>query len=864
MARAIRHSMVTAWVLIGAALATAVCALLLPLAPVHQDDPVLSWPQAGGRAENTVVPLMPYRPLELTAELPCRTLASVDGDVLRTLPARPGQEPGRGLVVRANDGRLRISSSSTVLLDEARPTSGECAYQVRADAGGTSVLRDGVVLTQQAGLLPPQVAMFETAGVGHAATDGLKVTLHTDARFQSSPTATKAILLVLQGILLVGCTVLAVLRFGASRAGSRLRLSPVDAVVPAVLLGWTVLGPINEDDGWYLRHALNSANSGFIGNYYHSFNTSEAPFVVSQYLLGGWASISTSLLWLRLFAGVIGIGTWFLLRWFLASALGDRRVFRAVPWSLALAFLAWWLPFTPTLRPEPVAALGVAATLALCEYARRREWPGLIAPAVGIAALTTLTTVAGLVAWGAVLVQLPWLWRWLRTQAVRNRFAYVGAVLASGTTAFTAVFADAKFTDVVEATRVHYHYWISMHWYEEWFRYVKLLGFDHHGNWAKRAAVLLTLAALVFAAFRLRRRGRLDSTIVRLAVVVVVGLIALTLSPTKWSHHFLAIAPPAIALLGLSAFGIPAPRGSRALVPGLVTAALTAVTAVVIFAGPNLWYGFSDWGQPFGDHSSTIPTLALTPEQTADLMARSAAMRPPLDSPLLWGAVLAACLLVAPRGRNGGWATTGSARLLVTVQAAAVVLLIAVFTIAPLRTPGWSVAGSVLRDDCGLADGVRLSGGEELMDVVRSRPASIDWEFGLVHPCAPTLAIADGLSTAPELRVLPAGRGLLAGVVQGGEFLGGTLGYLSQVVTRVEPVPTIGPPNDGSVPTWGEVQRVHYAHPVGKYTLTRTSRVVSGLEAAPTLAQTAYAGIPQDFLRTVQTGDAGRAAGQPR
>ncbi|SDN30451.1 cell wall arabinan synthesis protein [Allokutzneria albata] len=770
--------MLTALVLIGAALATAVCALLLPLAPVHQDDPVLSWPQAGGRVENTVVPLMPYRPLELTAELPCRTLAAVDGDVLRTLPARPDQEPGRGLVVRANDGRLRISSSSTALVDEARPTTGECAYQVRADASGTSVLRDGRIIAQQAGLLPPQVAMFETAGVGNAAADGLGVTLHTDARFQSSPTAAKAILLVLQGFLLAGCIVLAVLRFGASRVGSRLRLSPIDAVVPAVLLGWTVIGPINEDDGWYLRHALNSANSGFVGNYYHSFNTSEAPFVVSQYLLSGWTSISTSLLWLRLSTTVIGIGVWFLLRWTLANALGDRRVYRAVPWLLGLAFLVWWLPFTPTLRPEPVAALGVAATLALCEYARRREWPGLIAPAVGVAALTTLTTVAGLVAWGAVLVQLPWLWRWARTRAVRDRFAYVGATLASGTTAFIAVFADAKFSDVVEATRVHYHYWISMHWYEEGFRYAKLLGVDHHGNWAKRAAVLLTLAALVLAAFRLRRRRRrLDGAIVRLAVVLVVGLVALTLSPTKWSHHFLAIAPPAIALLGLSAVGVPTPRGARALVPGLVTAALTGATAVVAFAGPNLWYGFSDWGQPFGDHSSEIPTLALTPEQVADLIARSAAMHPtlgpvPLGNPLLWGAVLVACLLLALRGRDGGWAAAGSARLLVVVQATAVALLVAVFTIAPLRTPGWSVAGSVLRNDCGLADWVRLVSGERLMEVARSRPTAVDWEFSLVHPCTPTLAIADGLSTAPEFRILPAGRGALAGVVHAGEFLG--------------------------------------------------------------------------------------------
>ncbi|MFB9906401.1 arabinosyltransferase domain-containing protein [Allokutzneria oryzae] len=867
MARGLRHALTT-WVLLGAALLTAVFALLLPLAPVNQDDPVLSWPQAGGRVENTVVPLVPYRPLELTADLPCRTLAAVDGDVLRTLPQRQDQNPGRGLVVQANDGRLLISSSSTRLLDEARPT-GDCAYQVRADASGTRVLRDGRVIAQHAGLLPPQVAMFETAGVGRAEADGLKVTLHTDARFQSSPSPLKAVLLVLHGILLVGCGVLAVLRFGANRAGSRLRLSPVDLVVPAVLLGWTVIGPTNDDDGWYLRHALNSANSGYIGNYYHSFNTSELPFVVSQYVLGGWASVSTSLLWLRLFAGVLGIGVWFLLRWFLASALGDRRAYRAVPWLTALAFLVWWLPFTPTLRPEPVACLGVAATLALCEYARRREWPGLVAPAVGIAALTTLTTVAGLVAWGAVLVQLPWLWRWLRTRPVRDRLAYVGATLASGTTAFVAVFADAKFTDVVEATRVHYHYWIAMRWYEEWFRYSKLLGFDHHGNWAKRAAVLLTLAALVFVLFRIRRRrAQLDGTMLRLAVVVAVGLAALALSPTKWAHHFLAVAPPAIALLGLSAIGTPTPRGARALVPGLVAAALTGVAAVLTFGGPNFWYGFSNWGQPFGDHSVPIPQFAFTKQQIADATAQAETMRPALgpvslDSPLLWGLALAVCLLLGLRGRGGRWASVGSARLLVAVQATAVVLLVSVFTIAPLRTPGWSLAGSVLRDDCGLADQVRLPEGTTLAELARTRPTSVDWGIGLVYPCVPIPAVADGLSTPPEYRVLPAGQGAMGGSMQTGEFAGGTHGFLSQV-GRTEPVPTFGPLNDGSVPAWGELQRVLYAHPVGRYTVTHTSRTVSGLDGAPTLAQFSYVGVPEGFMRVFQSPGDDNAAGPPR
>ncbi|HWH30036.1 MAG TPA: hypothetical protein VNU26_13960, partial [Mycobacteriales bacterium] len=73
------------------------------LAPVDADDPVVTWPRAGEPPASTVLPLSPYRPLELRATVPCATLRALDarggGEALRTLPADVDPELGSGLVV---------------------------------------------------------------------------------------------------------------------------------------------------------------------------------------------------------------------------------------------------------------------------------------------------------------------------------------------------------------------------------------------------------------------------------------------------------------------------------------------------------------------------------------------------------------------------------------------------------------------------------------------------------------------------------------------------------------------------------------------------------------------------------------------
>src|SRR4051794_5118821 len=52
---------------------TVVLAGSLPLAPVVADTPAVEWPLDPGAPEPTTALFMPYRPIDVTAQLPCAT-----------------------------------------------------------------------------------------------------------------------------------------------------------------------------------------------------------------------------------------------------------------------------------------------------------------------------------------------------------------------------------------------------------------------------------------------------------------------------------------------------------------------------------------------------------------------------------------------------------------------------------------------------------------------------------------------------------------------------------------------------------------------------------------------------------------------
>jgi Mycobacterial cell wall arabinan synthesis protein/EmbC C-terminal domain/Arabinosyltransferase concanavalin like domain len=689
------------------ALVTGVLGILVMLAPVIADDPVVSWPPAGQQPRSTVLPLSPYRPLQLTATIPCATLHALDaqpggGEALRTLPADVGTAPGEGLVVTADQGVVTVTASGAEVLREAVP-SVRCSYQVLADAGGVRVARDGAGIATRTHLLVPEVAELQTDAVGTAT--GLSVQLHTDARYQSRPTLLKTAVLVAHGLALAALLVLAWRRWpGAGSGLVRPRLSWADAVVVAVSLFWVVAGPVNIDDSWYLLMARNAMQSGYVGNVIYQFNVTENPFIASQYAMQAWGALGGqwSLGWMRLLPLAYGLATYALLRVLVATALGRVAQRPLVAWAVAAAHLLWWLPYGMTLRPEPLIALGTAGVLVLSELARRRRSVGVFAVAVAVAALTVTASPTGLVAAAPSMMCLPWLWQWWRAESARSRVTAALVVGAAASIVIPVAFADATVGDVLESVAVHRWYYRQYAWYEEYLHYADLLVPDERGAWGKRLPVLLTLGVLLAVALGAGRRpgtaGRSGQLLGEAAAITALGLVVMALTPTKWVNHFGAVAAPATVLLAAALIRSPLPRRVGAATMAIGSAGLVAAVSVA-FAGPNLWRPLSDWGQPFGNH------LFIDRPYEQSLLAPSLGPLA-LRNPLLWLAVAAV----------GWWwlRRLGPTRaVLVTATGLGVALMLLVFTIAPLRQyPGTSVTLMNLRAltgrPCGLAPAVQV------------------------------------------------------------------------------------------------------------------------------------------------------------
>ncbi|MBV9141837.1 MAG: arabinosyltransferase domain-containing protein [Pseudonocardiales bacterium] len=759
-------------VLAGLALLTLLAALGVLLAPVVADDPVVSWPQAGQPPRSTVLPLVPYRPLSLHARVPCAALSALDrrpegGEALRTLPAT-ASKPGavsQGLVVAVHRGLVQVSSSGKILVREVLPAGG-CAYRVLADAAGVRVLREpaprgdgalrgSAVLRSLAGLRVPEVSELVTDVEGQPASVGLAVSLHTDARYESTPTVLKTSLLLGCALALLALLGLAWRWWGGQPAHRpqpigrpRLgvpRLGVVDAVLVVVSVVWVLLAPTNFDDPWYVLMARGAQRSGAVGNAIYMFNVTENPFVASQYVLQLWGwlghfgGVSWALAWMRLVPLAYGLATWLLLRAFLVVSSGRQLGTGRAGWALLVAYLLWWLPYGMTLRPEPLIVLLAAATLLLAELARRRRCVGALAVATATAALAMSVSPSGLVAVAPLLLALPWLGRWLRAQPAVARVAALLLLAASGTSLVLVGFADATLGDVLESTAVHQWYYQTFSWYQENVHYQTILSFEDSSQWARRAPVVLTIAVLLLVAVDSAAHVRAahvrtgqDSAgtdpvrqlLRRSAACSALALVLLTPTPTKFVNHFGAAAAAPTVLLAAALLRSPLPegrlgrlgrrwsdcrlgrRGNRSV--DVITAAAGTATLVgamsLSFAGPNLWRPYSDRGQPFGDH---LTAAADHP----DLGSMRPSLGPvQLANPTLWVAVAltaAAALWWHRRGRTSGLRPDRA--VLLTGSTTIVVMTIVVFTWAPVRQyPGWAVAASTIRavqgDPCALAD----------------------------------------------------------------------------------------------------------------------------------------------------------------
>jgi arabinosyltransferase C len=708
-------------------------ALTLPFAPVFAETTTVTWPTSGQPVASSTAIFAPYRPTALSVSVPCTALRAGDNGGPVTVLATG--TAGDGLVVTARSGEAVLQLDDRRLELPIPDGAADCRLLVDSDASGLTVGAPDGQLSELAGQPVPEVFGFRT-DLNAAHAQGMTVTARASSPFATTPAPLKIFLIAVQ-LLAVGLAL--VLLCSAKTRFPRPSLSRlwwIDCAVLAALCGWAVIGPLSVDDGWATTIARNVAASGNPGNYYRWWDAAESPFAFSQQLLAPLTEISIAPLWLRLPSTVLAAATWFVLsRGVLGSVVPGSATAR-VRILAAVFLLVAWLPFNLGTRPEAYVTLGVTTALALALRATGRAKLGLLALVVG---LTIPISPNGLLVLAPILVFAPQLVAALgaagRTRLeVITDVALLCCVAAVG---ITVVFADQTWDGVVTATDWHTYFGPSIPWYHEADRYAYLLEHSQQGSAVKRLPVLLSIALLpVIGLLTIRRRDPdgLDGKVLRLGAVVIVSLMLLALTPSKWSYHFGAAAGIFAAFLTSAVvllFHRARAPGRLIVLVGVAGSILLAASAALAFDGPNEWW---------------LATLY-------DVPLAVVSFRPlgvPLDNPLLWIGMVAVAVAVTGLRRPQKFrrvvaqaVAVGPALVALVAGGTALVVLFGSFIDAPLRRPAGSIALANLeriagKRFCGLADDI-----EVMPDGDALAPSDSDGEMagftaqGGYHPGAP-------------------------------------------------------------------------------------------------------------------------------
>ena len=628
-----------------AGLVTVFAMALLPFAPVHMSQPVVSWPQSATSPQSTMLQLTAQTPLSIDVRFSCAAArvagGTTDGVLFATV--RPGQPSagGQGLLASVTDGRLDVRADDQTLVDGA-DVAGDCSYRVAGDGTGLTVTRDGDVVGRTGAGDLPQVDVLATSvgSLDPAQGEQLSARVTVDDQFSTPPSPLKWALIV---IVLLGAAASAAFVVAEHRARSGPRPAPgrragrrfsvADVVVPLVMVSWVFLAPMSDDDGYYAAMARDSLHQGAVGNYYQLLNQNFTPFTWFYRVLGHWQQVGDSPVLLRIPALVTGLLTWWALRRFttqpgaLPGVLTRSRRGRAsLTLVLGLAVLAWWLPYGMGVRPEAaVGFLAVATLLAVSSGIRRASLP-LLMVAVVTAAMSVVAHPTGFVALGPLLAGLPRMIGVVR-QGVPAARAWIRglAVVAPGAVAGVAAMGDGSLNDFFRGQQIFLSIQAQNDWYDEYQRWNFLFSPIAMGSYAKRTAVVLAVVCLVWfglLAAASRRRTVISPQLLLAAQSLTIAFALLWLTPSKWTHHFGALDGLGPAFLTL--FVVSLPVLVRAL-PGGLRSWLVAVpavgSAVVAFSlamhGPNDWAYSWLQGVPHPFQAPSVSVLHF-------------------DSPLLW------------------------------------------------------------------------------------------------------------------------------------------------------------------------------------------------------------------------------------
>jgi arabinosyltransferase A len=239
------------------------------------------------------------------------------------------------------------------------------------------------------------------------------------------------------------------------------------------------------------------------------------------------------------------------------------------------------------------------------------------AVAIVIAMFSVTLAPQGLIALAPLLVGARGIARIIAARRpVDGLVALLAPLAAAVAVVFVIVFRDQTLATVAESVRIKYKVGPTIPWYQEFLRYYFLTVEDSvDGSLTRRFSVLIMLLCTFGLIIVLLRRGRMPGAISgpvwRLAGTTAIGLLLLTLTPTKWAVQFGAFAGLAGALGGVTAFAF-ARVGlhSRRNLALYVTALLFVLAWAT--SGINGWFYTGNYGVPWFDKQPVIVHFPVT------------------------------------------------------------------------------------------------------------------------------------------------------------------------------------------------------------------------------------------------------------
>lgn len=472
-------------------------------------------------------------------------------------------EQSRDIVVRVGGdrlARLRLSAGTDCTLSVAFSRHN---WSIRMSGGRE---RTGRVDT------PPYVHGLLTE-LDLRKTDDVRVVVRPLAADTRSTTAqiVARVVAALLLVLAIGLTIVPV-----KRRAHRWRVSsfaPQDAVVIITLATWWLLAPLQDDDGWVRARQANSVVSGGFSNYYEHWGAN-LPLATWYEWLQQFIVTNTDGLAVHRLPSVAALGaTWILCRTALAFLLNSAPSGRSVAWwCAALSFAAGAVAFGMSLRPEPMIALLATVSLLCC--VRYAVEPSLQPLVIAVLAASLAVTVhpAGLVAAAPLVVCARQLVRDARGGGPLRvsslvLLLFIGAA-ATTLLSFLDFDLESRQRNIDLISAGGHNYGIL----SEYLRYDRLSASG--GSPLRREFVALAVLCVV-GLFAVRRPPRTLAT--RLpSASVFIGLLALTLTPSKWIWHFGTLVGVVCVGVGLEIHRLKSaelPRRARWLPPIAVTAA---------------------------------------------------------------------------------------------------------------------------------------------------------------------------------------------------------------------------------------------------------------------------------------------------